>query len=90
MDTGIIEKGIAPSYFIEGLLYNMPAEYFVNTHRGTLANFFAWVNGLSDAERDQLECANQMFYLVRDYHVTWPPAKYKQFIAATTELWNNP
>jgi hypothetical protein len=88
VDAGVIDKGIAPSYFIEGLLYNMPPEYFVNTYRGTLANLFDWVNGLTDAERDQLECANRMFYLVRDYHVTWPPANYQRFIAATTELWN--
>ena len=46
-------------------------------------------NGLSDAERDQLECANRMFYLVRDYHVTWPPASYNKFIAAATALWND-
>lgn len=87
-DAGVIDAGIAPSYFVEGLLYNMPDDHFVNTHQGTLANFFAWVNGLTDVERNNLECANRMFYLVRDHNVTWPPTNFASFVAAATSLWD--
>jgi hypothetical protein len=30
-----------------------------------------------------------MFYLVRDYNVTWAPANYAKFLTAATELWQN-
>ena len=36
IEAKIIEDGLAPSYFIEGLMYNAPAEYFGGSNQ---ANF---------------------------------------------------
>jgi hypothetical protein len=48
-----------------------------------------WVNGLTSEQTDQLVCANEMFYLVRDYNVTWAPAKYAKFLTSATKLWRD-
>jgi hypothetical protein len=89
IDNGTIDSGAAPSYFLEGLLYNLPGQYFRSNFQNTIANAIGWLNGLTPAETSQLVCANEMFYLVRDYNVTWAPTKYAKFLAAATELWRD-
>jgi hypothetical protein len=89
VDDGKIETGTAPSYFLEGLLYNLPVQYFGSSYQETIGNALGWLNGLSAEETAKLVCANERYYLVRDYNVTWAPAKYSSFLAAATQLWNN-
>lgn len=33
VESGLIEAGTAPSYFIEGLLYNVPNEKFTTSYQ---------------------------------------------------------
>jgi hypothetical protein len=89
IENGTIDKTIAPSYFIEGLLYNVPPNHFGGNFRTTIGNVLDWVNGLTSEQTDQLVCANEMFYLVRDYNVTWAPAKYAKFLTSATKLWRD-
>lgn len=89
IESGAIEKGAAPSYFLEGLLYNMPGSYFGGSYQNTIGNALDWLNGLTQAQTDDLVCANEMYYLVRDFNVTWATAKYAKFVSAATTLWDN-
>ena len=38
IDDGLIEKGSAPSYYIEGLLYNVPNDQFVGDYQDIFLN----------------------------------------------------
>ncbi|MGH9928262.1 MAG: nucleotidyltransferase domain-containing protein [Pyrinomonadaceae bacterium] len=87
VETAAIEAGSAPSYFLEGLLYNVPAQKFGMSYDKT---FVAAVNWILSAERNDLECANEQYYLVRDsFSTCWPSGDFDQFINKVVQLWNN-
>ena len=83
---GAIQQGIAPSYFLEGLLYNVPNEKF----RGTYDDMFVVaINWILEADRTNFVCANEHHYLLRDSAaICWPPGNCDRFLNALTKLWN--
>lgn len=84
---GIISAGSAPSYFIEGLLYNVPNDKFGRTYVDTFVNSINWINS---ADKSNFVCANEQYYLLRqDPLVCWDPDKGEEFIQALINLWNN-
>lgn len=86
VDEELIESGIAPSYYIEGLLFNVPIEKFGGSYEDSFVNCFNWI---LEAERSEFECANKQYYLLRDVpHVTWSSANCDKFLNAAVELWN--
>jgi hypothetical protein len=85
--TGALQAGVAPSYFLEGLFYNVPNAKFSWSYATTLVESMNWILG---ASRDELLCANERYYLVRDYeHNCWPVANYNQFMSALVRGWND-
>lgn len=82
---GLIANGVAPSYFIEGMLYNVPNDKFGGTFQQTWINCF---NYIVTADRDKLVTANNMHWLVRDNLPTsWPTANFNSFTAAAKRFW---
>jgi len=85
---GSIGKGTAPSYFIEGLLYNVPNNLFDGSLDGIVLNILDWLFKTND--RTEFVCANEQYYLLRDNDpVCWPTANGAQFVSAAIQLWNN-
>lgn len=81
----LLADGVAPSYFIEGMLYNVPNDKFVDTYQSTWINCF---NYIVTADRDKLVTANFMHWLVRDNQPTsWSAASFNAFTAALKEYW---
>lgn len=67
---GVLEKGIAPSYYIEGLLYNVPDDKFGASYGDCFINAFTWIQ--EEAIKPNLVCANEQYYLLRDNeHTCW-------------------
>jgi len=86
VDDGVLAAGIAPSYYIEGLLYNVPTDKFGGTFGDS---FVAAINWMREAERTNFVCANEQYYLLRDDAETcWPIANGDSFRKAVTKLWN--
>lgn len=84
---GRLKDGAAPSYYIEGLLYNAPTEHFGKSYGDT---FVACMNWLSAADRTKFVCANEQYYLLHDTSpVTWRAEQCTAFISAACDLWNN-
>jgi hypothetical protein len=82
-----IANGEAPSYFIEGLLHNVPNDQFVNSLSDTTFNILRWLHQTTD--RSQFACANDLYYLLRDSSpMCWPEANGEKFISAAISLWN--
>jgi hypothetical protein len=85
IDTGLIAAGTAPSYFIEGMLYNVPHEKFVGSYAKMCVECFNWV---VTADNSQLTCANGLHWLVRDDTPTsWSVANFRTFTAAAKKFW---
>jgi hypothetical protein len=87
LDDKVIKPGSAPSYFLEGLLYNVPKDKFGSSYNDT---FVAAINWLLEAKQEDLVCANEQYYLVRDSTTNcWPIADYEGFLSAVVALWND-
>ena len=83
---GLLAEGVAPSYYIEGLLYNVPTHCFGNTYQDTV---IACVNWLYKADRSVFLCANKQYNLLDgNPDVTWNSESCKIFLSAFVELWN--
>jgi hypothetical protein len=86
VDDGMIEDAIAPSYFLEGLLYNVPNDKFDSSYDET---FVAAINWILESDRTQFLCANEQYYLLRDGPVTWAPANGKKFLDELVTFWRD-
>ncbi len=86
VEKGSIPAGAAPSYFLEGLLYNVPTDRYGTNYSATFVSAMNWI---LNANRQDLLCANERFYLVRDAAANcWPCENYSKFLDAATKLWN--
>jgi hypothetical protein len=84
---GLLADGVAPSYFIEGMLYNVPDNKFSGTYQSTWIECF---NYILTADRDKLVTANYMHWLLRDNSPTsWPVANFNAFTAALKKYWQS-
>lgn len=83
---GYLAEGIAPSYFIEGMLYNVPTNLFGGTYADTCVKALNWLHA---CDREKLVCANEQYYLIRpDSKVCWKPADFETYLAAAIKFWN--
>lgn len=87
VDNGLIKAGVAPSYYIEGLLYNVPNEKLTSSYQDCVVNVLNWYR--QEAKKVELVCANEQYYLLRDgSHTCWPQANCDAFVDAAVKLWN--
>jgi len=87
IDKGLIKAGIAPSYYIEGLLYNVPNEKLTSSYQDCVVNTLNWYR--QEAQKSELVCANWQYYLLRDgVHTCWPQTNCDSFVEAAVKLWN--
>jgi hypothetical protein len=87
VEDGAIEDGSAPSYFLEGLLYNVPNDKFGKSYGDTFVAAMSWI---LEAQRNNFVCANEQYYLLRDSAAEcWPCANCDGVINAAVEMWNN-
>jgi len=85
IENKMIEAGVAPSYYIEGLLYNVPNEKFGKSYGDSFANCINWI---LDADRSKFVWANRQYYLLReDSPVTWRDSKCTEFLTAACDMW---
>lgn len=85
IDDGLLVDGAAPSYFIEGMLYNVPNAKFGGRYQETWVECF---NHIVTTDCDELVCANHMHWLVRDDRPTcWPVASFDAFTTAMKTFW---
>lgn len=87
IERGLIKDGLAPSYFLEGMLWNVPSANFTPRYGDTFVNYVNW---LSSCKRDELKCANGIHWLLREGHsVCWSPTAFDDFRGEVVRFWNN-
>jgi hypothetical protein len=84
VDDTVIGKETAPSYYIEGMLWNVPDVEFGGNYVDTFCNCVNW---LLKTDRTKLKCANEQYLLLGDSNVQWSPAKCDLFLNAVVKLW---
>jgi hypothetical protein len=85
IDDGMIAADLAPSYFLEGLLYNVPNTQWGKNYQDSFANSINWLLG---ADRSQFVVASEQYYLLFEGSpVTWRAAKCDTFLNAIVRLW---
>jgi hypothetical protein len=88
IEEGALTEGIAPSYYLEGMLFNVPNDLFGGHYGDTFVRCFNWVKNHPDPSK--LECANGLEWLVRDGRQTsWPSANFETYKIAAASFWNN-
>jgi len=88
--TYLIERGapqdLAPSYFLECLLYNVPDDKFGGTFQDTFYNVINW---LLQADLSAFRCQNEQDQLFGGSPEQWSEDKAKRFLKYMVCLWNN-
>ena len=88
VDDDYLAAGEAPSYYIEGLLYNVPSEKFGSNYQDCFVNSINWIQ--KEADKSKLVCANEQYYLLWDNsHTSWAKGDCEKFLNATIKLWND-
>lgn len=86
LTRGLIEKGEAPSYFLEGMLSNVPDSEFSHNFGQSFLNAIVWLNNCNPRE---LTCVNDLHYLIRDNaDVCWNLADFNKTRSALWRLWD--
>lgn len=84
VEEGILTKDTAPSYYIEGMLWNVPKDKFGTSYDATVVNCINW---LWATDRSKLLCAHEQHALLGTSNVQWSPAKCESFLIAVINLW---
>lgn len=86
MERGILPYSAAPSYFIEGMLWNVPDDKFSPTYQESFANCFNW---LVNCDPSTLMCANNLDRLIDDdTDECWNTQDFQRFLDAVRQYWN--
>ncbi|ODT17359.1 MAG: hypothetical protein ABS35_26040 [Kaistia sp. SCN 65-12] len=87
IDKKKLAEGIAPSYYIEGLLCSAPNPHFGTNYATTFYNVFQW---LWNVDRTTLMCAHGLDPLLGEGSPTaWPAQNCTDYLSAVAECWNN-
>jgi hypothetical protein len=84
VEAELITKDIALSYYIEGLLYNVPNDKFSGNYENIVFTVLQWLQQTTDRTRFK-----EYYLLQNNSHVYWPCANDDQFIDAAISLWND-
>ena len=84
--TGKINSTLAPSYFLERLLYNAPDSAY---QRGFQDTFCSIVNWMNQTNLERPLCQNGQQPLFGGNQEQWAPASAKRLAARLAGLWNN-
>jgi predicted nucleotidyltransferase len=86
VDKGVISDALAPSYFIECMIFNVPNSKFDTSFRNTYCNVAKWLN---EVEIKELYCPNNEIKLFGTDSRQWSVDSAKSFISHLIRLWNN-
>lgn len=86
IEKGYLNEGVAPSYFIEGMLWNVPNNEFGTSFEDSFVNSFNWI---TNSDKSKLACANNLYWLIREGGGNcWEPNDFETYITAVKKFWN--
>jgi hypothetical protein len=88
VEHGLLQEGLAPSYFLQGLFWNVPNECFVADLSVTYCNTVNWLIS-NQAAHGWFKCQNGIDQLFGFSPEQWVTASAFQLEAALAALWNS-
>lgn len=85
VDKGVIAKNLAPSYFLECLIYNVPDEKFRSNYQNTFCDVVNW---LDKTDFKDFMCQNEQLQLFGNTTEQWSVNNAKGIIKEMIKLWN--
>jgi hypothetical protein len=86
VDRGVIPADLAPSYFLECLLYNVPDDKFGTNFQSTFLQVITW---LPKADFSRFVCQNEQLPLFGSSPEQWSENRAYRFLEAMMGLWAN-
>jgi len=86
VEKGILVAGVAPSYFIEGALYNVPDHLFLGSFSDTVP---AIINYLLTAPFTSLLSQNGVVPLIGESSTQWRKEDFTALVVAASKTWDN-
>lgn len=86
VSKGEISAELAPSYYIECLLYNVPSSKYKNDYQ---ERYVEIVNWLVETQLSGFDCQNEIQNLFGSDSIQWSTSNAVSFIAQLVDLWNN-
>ena len=86
VDRGVIPPDLAPSYFLECLLYNVPNDKFGPNLQSTFREVIVW---LREADFSRFFCQNEQLLLFGSSPEQWSEDSADRFLEAMVTLWND-
>ena len=86
VDKGVIPADLAPSYFLECLLYNVPNDKFGPNLQSTFREVITW---RLKADFSRFVCQNEQLPLFGNTPEQWSEDKARCFLEAMVELWKD-
>ncbi|MEX1014599.1 MAG: nucleotidyltransferase [Candidatus Paceibacterota bacterium] len=86
VSRGELNDGVAPSYFLEGLIYNVPNEKFIGNYSDIIFNVLKY---LHENPIDDFYCQNEIHPLFGDEDQRWNEIDAKITINAFVQAWTN-
>jgi hypothetical protein len=87
VDQGSLSDDVAPSYFLECLLYNVPDPAFGQSLEDSFVQVWNWL--WKDAPSNTLLCQNGQLLLFGTAPEQWQTSNAKIFLEALRKLWEN-
>ena len=88
-DEGRIPGGLAPSYFLESMLSNVPNDKFGNTYQLTVANAMIWLVETSETPSfDKLVTGSGLHWLFGSAETQWSAESARKLINQYVKAWN--
>ncbi|MBX9945408.1 MAG: nucleotidyltransferase [Reyranella sp.] len=87
IEDKVLAEGVAPSYYLEGMLYNVPKENFGKSYQESFIKCFNWI---ANADKTKLVCAHGLEWLVRDNSPTsWATADFDTYMKSAAKYWTD-
>jgi hypothetical protein len=86
VDQGHLAATVAPSYFLECFIYNVPANMFGQSYVTTFCNVFNWLNNANFAA---FMCQNRQLPLFGPTQEQWAEQSARTLLQHIQSLWNN-
>lgn len=84
---GALGENVAPSYFLECMVYNVPDGKFTGTWQDIYAEIVEWL--ATEASLSQFVCQNEQMALFGETPEQWTTADARSLIDGYVALWNN-
>lgn len=89
-DKDVITQTLAPSYFFECLLYNVPDEHLGSNFQKTFLNVINWIaNSFSSGQYQEFLCQNEQLPLFGNTPEQWSANSVIELLKKLIELWKD-